>query len=127
VIFSILCGPVGDPTALTFNRRDFVRLSLCSSVFGSSVLAMAPQLVAQGVAAHTVKPLTRPAPSGRPFYAHFVDVAASAGLQAPMVYGGVESKKYILEACSCSNQLNQLVGPKMACLTESSQAQPRWA
>ena len=86
---------------MTFNRRDFVRLSLCSSVFGSSVLATAPRLLAQGVAAHIVKPVARPAPSGRPFYAHFVDVAASAGLQAPIVYGGVENKKYILEATGC--------------------------
>ena len=42
-----------------------------------------------------------PAPSGRPFYAHFVDVAAAAGLHAPIIYGGVESKKYILEAKGC--------------------------
>jgi enediyne biosynthesis protein E4 len=86
---------------LTLNRRDFVRLSVCSSVFSSSVLATAPRLLAQGVAAHTIKPVARPAPSGRPFYAHFVDVAASAGLQTPIVYGGVESKKYILEATGC--------------------------
>jgi hypothetical protein len=64
-------------------------------------LAKAPGLLAQGVAVHTVKPVARPAPSGRPFYARFVNVAASAGLQAPIVYGGVESKKYILEATGC--------------------------
>ncbi len=57
--------------------------------------------MAQGVAAHTVKPVARPAPSGRPFYAHFVDVAATAGLHAPVIYGGVENKKYILEATGC--------------------------
>jgi hypothetical protein len=45
--------------------------------------------------------VARPAPSGRPFYAHFVDVAAAAGLNAPVIYGGVESKKYILEATGC--------------------------
>src|SRR3984957_3052448 len=61
----------------------------------------ARQLPAQGVAAHTVKPVARPAPSGRPFYAHFIDVAATAGLHAPVIYGGVESKKYILEATGC--------------------------
>ena len=81
---------------MTYNRRDFVRISLASMAF-----AAAPRLLAQGVAAHTVKPVTPPAPSGRPFYAHFVDVASSAGLQAPVVYGGVESKKYILEATGC--------------------------
>jgi hypothetical protein len=81
---------------VTFTRRDFVRLSL-----GSAAFAATPRIVGQGVAEHTVKPVARPAPSGRPFYAHFVDVAASAGLHAPVVYGGVESKKYILEATGC--------------------------
>ena len=81
---------------MTISRRDFVRLSL-----GSAAIMAARQLPAQGVAAHTVKPLARPAPSGRPFYAHFVDVASAAGLHAPVIYGGVESKKYILEATGC--------------------------
>jgi enediyne biosynthesis protein E4 len=81
---------------LTFSRRDFVRLSL-----GSAVFAAAPELFAQGVASHKVKPMARPAPSGRPFYAHFEDVASAAGLHAPVVYGGVETKKYILEATGC--------------------------
>jgi enediyne biosynthesis protein E4 len=81
---------------LTFSRRAFVRLSL-----GSAAFAATPRLWAQGVATHTVQPVTRPAPSGRPFYAHFVDVASSAGLQAPVIYGGVENKKYILEAVGC--------------------------
>jgi hypothetical protein len=81
---------------VTFTRRDFVRLSL-----GSAAFVATPRLLGQGVATHTVKPEARPAPSGRPFYAHFVDVAASAGLHAPVVYGGVESKKYILEATGC--------------------------
>ena len=48
-----------------------------------------------------MKPVARPAPSGRPFNAHFVDVAPSAGLQAPVIYGGIDSKKYILEATGC--------------------------
>jgi len=68
---------------------------------GSASLAAVPRLLGQGVASHTVKPVARPAPSGRPFYAHFVDVAPAAGLHAPVVYGGVESKKYILEATGC--------------------------
>jgi hypothetical protein len=81
---------------VTFSRRAFMRLSL-----GSAAFAATPKLLAQGVATHVVKPVARPAPSGRPFYAHFVDVAPSAGLQAPVIYGGVESKKYILEATGC--------------------------
>jgi hypothetical protein len=81
---------------LTFTRRSFVRL-----VLGSAAFTKTPWLLAQGVAAHTVKPVARPAPSGRPFYAHLVDVASAAGLNAPVIYGGVESKKYILEATGC--------------------------
>src|SRR6185437_8662680 len=42
-----------------------------------------------------------PAPSGRPFNAHFTDVAQQAGLHVPVIYGGVEAKKYILEANGC--------------------------
>jgi len=81
---------------LTFTRRAFVRLSL-----GSAAFTATPRLLAQGVAAHTVKPAARPAPSGRPFNAHFTDVASGAGLQASVIYGGVDSKKYILESTGC--------------------------
>ena len=81
---------------MTSTRRTFVRLSL-----GSAISATAARLFGQGVATHTVKPQARPAPSGRPFDAHFVDVAASAGLHAPVIYGGVDKKKYILEATGC--------------------------
>ena len=82
---------------MIFSRRNFLRLSAGSAIS----LAASQHLFAQGVASHTVKPVARPAPSGRPFSAHFVDVAASAGLTAPVIYGGVQSKKYILEATGC--------------------------
>ena len=81
---------------MNLTRRDFVRLSL-----GSALAAGVPRVSGQGVSTHTVKPVARPAPSGRPFYAHFVDVAAAAGLHEPTIYGGVDSKKYILEATGC--------------------------
>ncbi len=81
---------------MTTTRRAFLRLTV-----GSAALAAVPRLAAQGVTSHTVKPVARPAPSGRPFNAHFVDVAPSAGLQAPVIYGDVDSKKYILEATGC--------------------------
>ena len=77
---------------MIFTRRAFVQLSL-----GSAFATNAMRLLAQGVATHIAKPVPRPAPSGRPFHAHFVDVASAAGLGAPVVYGGVESKKYILD------------------------------
>ncbi len=43
----------------------------------------------------------RPAASNRPFNASFVDVAAAAGLLAPVIYGGVDNDKYIIEANGC--------------------------
>jgi hypothetical protein len=81
---------------MPFSRRSFVRLSL-----GSVFSAAAERLFAQGVSPHTAKPLTRPAPSGKPFHARFTDVASAVGLSAPVIYGGVESKKYILESTGC--------------------------
>ena len=79
---------------MTINRRSFVLFSLC---------AAAQQVLGQnqGIATRDVKAQPKPAPSGRPFHAQFVDVAKEAGLHAPVVYGGVDSKKYILEANGC--------------------------
>ena len=81
---------------MTLTRRGFVRFSL------STLLSLAGErLLAQGMSRRTVKPMARPASSGRPFYAQFVDVAFAAGLRAPVVYGSIDSKKYILEATGC--------------------------
>jgi hypothetical protein len=77
---------------MRISRRHFVVLSAAAS---------ASRLFAQGVAPRSVKPQAKPAPSGRPFDAHFVDVAAAAGLTAPVIYGNAESKDYILEAAGC--------------------------
>jgi len=79
-----------------FTRRNFLQLSL-----GSMISATTGRLLAQGVSQHTTKPMAKPAFSGRPFNAHFVDVASAAGLRAPVIYGGVETKKYILESTGC--------------------------
>jgi hypothetical protein len=47
----------------------------------------------------------RPAPrgkfSGLPFHAHFVNVARSAGLSEPVVYGDIQTNDYILESMGC--------------------------
>ena len=55
----------------------------------------------QGVASRDLKAQLTPPPSGRPFNARFTDIAQEAGLRAPVIYGGIESKKYILEANGC--------------------------
>lgn len=76
-------------------RRSFLALSLFASV---DQFLTAQQ---QGIATRDVQPQARPTPSGRPFDAHFVDVAREAGLHAPIIYGGVDAKKYIVEANGC--------------------------
>lgn len=55
----------------------------------------------QGVASRGVKPQPRGKPSGLPFHARFVDVAARAGLTMPVVYGPTDRKEYILETIGC--------------------------
>src|SRR5260370_30960120 len=55
-------------------------------------------LLAQELSTHSAKPLPRSAPSGRPFHARFVDVGQDVGLRAPIIYGGTEEKKYLVES-----------------------------
>jgi len=63
---------------------------------------------AQGVATRSVKPTPRGKPSGLPFHARFVDVAAETGLTKPVIYGGIRSKSYILETTGCGAALVDL-------------------
>ena len=72
------------------SRRNFLWMA------AGSTLAMA-----QGVTTRGVKPLPRGKPSGIPFLAHFTDVAAQAGLTNPVIYGGLDQKKYIIETVGC--------------------------
>ena len=81
---------------MKFTRRSFFQLSLSLSLG-----AYASRLFGQGMSAHATKAQPRSAPSGRPFYAHFTDVAAAAGLVATTVYGYPDHKDYILEAVGC--------------------------
>ena len=78
---------------MTITRRSFVLFSLCAAAQTASSQ--------QGVASREVKPQAAPAPSQRPFPARLADVAEAAGLDSPVIYGGVERKKYILEANGC--------------------------
>jgi hypothetical protein len=55
----------------------------------------------QGVSSRGVKPQPRGKPSGLPFEARFTDVASEAGLVHPVVYGGVDTKRYIVEVVGC--------------------------
>ena len=55
----------------------------------------------QGISSRAVKPQPRGKPSGRPFHARFTDIAKAAGLTDPIVYGGIETKDYIIEVVGC--------------------------
>jgi hypothetical protein len=77
-------------------RRTLLRLTL--GAFGALPEGA---LQAQGDSSHTTRPLARPAPSGRPFNSRLVDVAPAAGLREPIVYGGIDAKKYIVETIGC--------------------------
>ncbi len=75
-------------------RRELIcRIATAASAFFvPSGLAFA-----QGISSRGVKPQPRGKPSGRPFFAHFTDVAKEAGLKEPIVYGGLDVKNYIVE------------------------------
>jgi enediyne biosynthesis protein E4 len=82
---------------MNFDRRRFIRIGAGAALFvpGNRLMAQ------QGMGGHTTKAMPRSAPSGLPFNAHFVDIAASAGLRAPVIYGDDETKKYIVESTGC--------------------------
>jgi len=61
-------------------------------------LADGRRLSAQQPAAHPANNVERAAAD---FPVTFVDVAAGAGLTAPIIYGGVERKRYIIETNGC--------------------------
>ena len=73
------------------NRRDWLKLLALPGV----------RAWAQGISTRSLKPLPRGKPSGLPFHAHFTDIAAAAGLRAPTVYGGVDTKQAIIETTGC--------------------------
>jgi enediyne biosynthesis protein E4 len=54
-----------------------------------------------GMASRGVAPAPRGKPSGLPFHAKFTNVAAAAGLRAPIVYGDEGKADYILESMGC--------------------------
>jgi len=62
----------------------------------------ATSLPASGqMASRGVKAKARGKASGLPFHSSLSDVASAAGLTAPVIYGGVDSNTYIVEAIGC--------------------------
>lgn len=72
-------------------RRNYLALLAASAL----------RVQGQGVSSRGVKAMPRGKPSGLPFNAHFIDVAAQAGLRYPTIYGGVDHKQYIVETVGC--------------------------
>jgi enediyne biosynthesis protein E4 len=72
-------------------RRAVLALLACS----------AERAFGQGISSRGVRPQPRGKPSGRPFLARFTDVAKQAGLTHPIVYGGMDTKRYIIEVVGC--------------------------
>jgi hypothetical protein len=67
----------------------------------SGVLLRPNGILAQGVSSRAVKAQPRGKPSGRPFLAHFTDIAKQAGLIQPVIYGPTDNKNYIIEVVGC--------------------------
>src|SRR6266700_1734960 len=65
------------------------------------LFAPVSRALGQGVSSRGVRALPRGKPSGLPFHARFTDVAKAAGLDAPVIYGGINRKQYILETVGC--------------------------
>jgi enediyne biosynthesis protein E4 len=78
-------------------RREF--LAMVAAATAGAGVAGAQDL--GGMASRGVKPQPRGKPSGLPFHARFTDVAARAGLRAPVIYGPVDRMDYILESMGC--------------------------
>jgi hypothetical protein len=80
-------------------RRKWI--ASAAGTAGALLSGGARSLFAQGVSSRGVKAQPRGKPSGRPFLSKLTDVAAKAGLTQPIIYGGVDSKSYIVEVVGC--------------------------
>lgn len=74
-----------------------IRARILAALLLGFLVALPLAVRAQGVASRGVRPAPQGEPSGRPFHARFVDVAADAGLTMPTIYGETEGNDYILE------------------------------
>jgi hypothetical protein len=80
-------------------RRKIV-LTLAGAA-GAALAGTPGAVFGQGISSRGVKSQPRGKPSGRPFLARFTDVAKHAGLTEPVIYGGLDSKSYIVEVVGC--------------------------
>jgi hypothetical protein len=78
------------------NRREFLAI-LAAGTAGAGLCVAQDE----GMASRNIRPQPRGKPSGLPFHANFTDVAAHAGLRAPVIYGPPGRMDYILESMGC--------------------------
>ena len=90
--------------------RGRLLLFVCAAAAAGGMLLAAAGIEGQGVASRGVTAQPRGKPSGLPFDARFVDVAAEAGLRGLTVYGPVDRKDYIVETVGCGAALVDVDG-----------------
>jgi len=77
------------------------RRQMISSTIAAAGVAISGTAFGQGISSRGVKAQPRGKPSGRPFFSRMTDVAEQARLTQPVIYGGTESKSYIIEVVGC--------------------------
>ena len=77
------------------------RRKLLTTLAGAAMANTLARTFGQGVSSRNVKAQPRGKPSGRPYLSRLTDIARQAGLTQPVVYGGVDSKSYIVEVVGC--------------------------
>src|SRR5437868_976628 len=92
----------GRPDAESDRSRPMItRRKMMATMIAAAGTAMTRAAFGQGISSRGVKAQPRGKPSGRPFLSSMTDVAKQAGLTQPIVYGGVDSKSYIVEVVGC--------------------------
>src|SRR5579871_545047 len=86
-------GSMCPANLMSMTRRELLAMGALAARLGLAQNA--------GMGSRGVRPTPRGKPSGLPFHAHFVNVAHSAGLRAPIIYGDVATNDYILESMGC--------------------------
>jgi hypothetical protein len=77
------------------------RRKMMATMIAAAGSAMTGTAFGQGISSRGVKAQPRGKPSGRPFLSSMTDVAKQAGLTQPIIYGGMDSKSYIVEVVGC--------------------------
>jgi len=77
------------------------RRKMIATMVAAAGTAMTGAAFGQGVSSRGVKAQPRGKPSGRPFLSRMTDVSKQAGLTQPIIYGGTDSKSYIIEVVGC--------------------------